>query len=88
MLKCVQIELECGLVGFLRRGETGVPEEKSLGARERTNNRTHPTYGVSAEIQTQATLVGGECSHHCTTITTHCFESPTYLVAFTQWTWA
>lgn len=71
---------------FLRRGENGVPEEKSLGAKERTNKQTQPTYGVSAEIQTQATLVGRECSQHCTTIIIHCFESPTYFAAFTQWT--
>ena len=28
--------------------------------------QTQPTYGISAEIWTWATLVGGECSHHCT----------------------
>ena len=73
------IKLEFGSVG-LRRGETGVPGQKPLGARERTNNKLNPnkgkspgdevdsthiwkTCGVDAIIRTQATLVGGECSH-------------------------
>ena len=37
-----------------------MPEEKPLGARERTNN--------------QATLMGGECFHHCATLAPH-FDS-------------
>jgi len=37
------IELEFGNVGFLGEGKTGVPGEKPLGARRRTNdkNSTH-----------------------------------------------
>ena len=35
--------------------------------REPTTNLT-PTYGVDAGIWTRATLVGGECSHHCATL--------------------
>ena len=37
-----QIKLEFGSVGFGRDGKTGVPEVKSLGARERTNNKLKP----------------------------------------------
>ena len=38
LFHCVQIELEFGNVGFWGEGKTGVPGEKSLGARTRTNN--------------------------------------------------
>ena len=34
-----QIELEFGSVGFWAEEKTGVPGEKPLGARERTNNK-------------------------------------------------
>ena len=43
--KCVrafQIELEFGSVGFWGEGKTGVPGEKPLTARERTNNKLNP----------------------------------------------
>ena len=37
-----QIQLEFGSVGFWGERKTGVPEEKPLGARERTNNKLNP----------------------------------------------
>ena len=43
--KCVrvfQIELEFGSVGFRGEGKTGVPGEKPLRAKERTNNKLNP----------------------------------------------
>ena len=36
------VELEFGNVGFSGEGKTGVPGEKPLGARERTNNKLNP----------------------------------------------
>ena len=36
------IELEFESVGFQGEGKTGVPGEKPLGARERTNNKLNP----------------------------------------------
>ena len=30
--------------------------------------QTQPTYGINAMIQTRATLMGGEYSHHCATL--------------------
>ena len=60
------VELEFSKVWFLRRGNTGAAGEKPLGAKERAKNKLdQPTYGVDAGIWTQATLVGGERSHHC-----------------------
>ena len=58
-VRAFQIELEFGSVGFLGEGKTGVPGEKPLGAKERTNNKLNPH---------MATLVGGERSHHCATL--------------------
>ena len=37
-----QIELEFESVGFWGEGKTGVPGEKPLGAKERTNNKLNP----------------------------------------------
>ena len=37
-VRAFQIELEFGSVGFFGEGKTGVPGEKPLRARERTNN--------------------------------------------------
>ena len=36
------VELEFGNVGFWGEGKTGVPGEKALGAKERTNNKLNP----------------------------------------------
>ena len=41
-VRAFQIELEFGSVGFWGEGKTGVPGEKSLGAKERTNNKLNP----------------------------------------------
>ena len=60
-----KIELEFGCVGFRGEGKTGVPREKPLGARMRTNSKLNPRdTGTGSRIW--ATLVGGERSHHCT----------------------
>ena len=60
------VELEFGNAGFWKEGKTGLPGEKPLGAKERTNNKLYPhNYGINAKIWTQAMLVVGECSHHC-----------------------
>ena len=66
-VRAFQIELEFGGVGFWGEEKTGVPGQKPLGEKERTNNKLNP-HGVDAGIWTRATLVGGECSHHCATL--------------------
>ena len=53
---------------FKERGKTRVPGEKPLGAKERANNKTQPTYGTDTGIEAQAILVGSDCSLHCATI--------------------
>ena len=48
-LHCFQVELEFGNVGFCGRRKTGVPGEKPLGARTRTNNKLNPHMTPSPE---------------------------------------
>ena len=63
-VRAFKIELEFGNIVFLGERKTGVPREKPLGGKERTNNKLNPHNDVDARIRTWATLVGGECSHH------------------------
>ena len=51
---------------FEERENRGTRRKTSRGKGE-NQQQTQPTYGVDARIWTRATLVGGECSHHCTT---------------------
>ena len=48
----LQTELEFVSFSFLELfgGETGLPREKPLGPRERTNNKLNPQYGVKTGI--------------------------------------
>ena len=41
-VRAFQIEFEFGSVGFWGEGKTGVPGEKPLGAKERTDNKLNP----------------------------------------------
>ena len=45
------IELEFANVGFWGEGKTGVPAEKPLGARERTNNKLNPHMVLTPEFE-------------------------------------
>ena len=47
--------------------EGGKPEnpEKNPRSKDENQQQTQPTYDTGSRIQTQATLVGGECDHHC-----------------------
>ena len=47
-VRALHIDLEFGSVGFVRRGENRSIWEKPLGAKESTNNKTQPSYGVNA----------------------------------------
>ena len=53
--------------------EGGKPEnpEKNPRSRDENQQQTHATYDTESGNRTRATLVGGECSHHCveTTVT-------------------
>ena len=41
-VRAFQIELEVGSVGFYGEGKTGVPGEKPLGTKAKTNNKLNP----------------------------------------------
>ena len=60
-----QIDLEFRSVGFCERGKVENPE-KNPGSRDKNQQQIQPTYDAGSGNQTWATLVGGECSHHCT----------------------
>ena len=68
MIKCltnIQIELEFGNVGLLRRGENQSTRRKTSRSKEENQQQTQPTYDAWSRNRTRGTLVGGECSHHC-----------------------
>ena len=48
--------------------EGGRPEypEKNPRSRDENQQQTQPTYDTESGNRTRVTLVGGECSHHCT----------------------
>ena len=66
------INLEFRSVGFSGEGKTGVPGEKPLEARTRTNNKLNPHMTpIESGNRTRATLVGGDRSHHCAILALH-----------------
>ena len=50
-VRAFKIELEFGSVDFWEKGKTGVPREKPLGARERTNNKLNPHKDSTQEFE-------------------------------------
>ena len=72
-IRVFQIELEFERVGFWEEWKTGTQGEKLLGVRDRTNNKLNPRMAkcmaLDAKTRTRATLTGGECPHHCATLT-------------------
>ena len=62
---CFQVELEFENVGFCGGRKTGVPGENPQ-SKDENQQQTQPTYDAESGNRTRATLVGGECSHHCT----------------------
>ena len=65
---------------FVERGKQEQPE-KNLSEQgiEPTTNSTH-IWLQHQDLNWQATLVGGKCSHHCNTL------SPLVLLAYCKWT--
>ena len=50
---------------FLRRGENRGFGRKTSRSEDENQQQTQPTYHTEFGNRTRATLVGGECSHHC-----------------------
>ena len=55
----------------LRRGESQITWWKTSWNKQENQQQTQPTYGFDAGIWPRTILVGGECSHHCTTLAPH-----------------
>ena len=54
----ILVELEFGNSGFWGEGETGVPGEKPLGAKERTNNKLNPNMASMWEFEPRPHIGG------------------------------
>ena len=50
---------------FLRREENRSTRRKTSRSKDENQQQTQPTCDAEAGNRTRATLVGGECSHHC-----------------------
>ena len=78
--------LECW---FLWREENRRTRRKTLGAavlrsREENQQQTQPTCGAGYGNRTRATVVGGECSHHCAIPAPPMHFSETWRVAISK----
>ena len=60
------------------RGKSEYPEKTSR-CKDENQQQTQPTYDAESGNRARATLVGGECSHHCA------IPAP-YLPSFTSFT--
>ena len=49
----------------MRRGENRSTRRKTSRSKDENQLQTQPTYDAESGNRTQATLVRGECSHHC-----------------------
>ena len=50
---------------FLGREENRSTRRKTSRSKDENQQQTQPTYDAKSGNRTRATLVGGECSHHC-----------------------
>ena len=52
---------------FVEEGKlVGSTQREKPCSKDENQQQTQPTYDTGSEIRTHATLVGGECNHHCT----------------------
>ena len=65
LLHCFQVKLEFGNVGFCGQGRKLEYPEKNPWSRDKNQQQTQPTYDAEIVNRTRATLVEGECYHHC-----------------------
>ena len=52
------------MLDFVEGGKLEYPEKNPTG-RDKNQQQTQPTYDAEFGNRSRATLVGGECSHHC-----------------------
>ena len=90
---CVPNRITTWKCWFLSRGENRSTRRKTSRSKGENQQRTQPTYDVDARIQTWATLVALECSHHCAcasvvpqlTIAYVRYQLQCFLVWFSLW---
>ena len=63
------------LVLVLRRGEKRSTQRITSRSKDENQQQTQPSYDTESGNLTQAALVGGECSHHCTIPAPHYCDS-------------
>ena len=68
MCLCIPDRIGIWKCWFLRRGENRSTRRKTSRNKGENQQQFRPTYDVDAGIWTRATLVGGECSRHCSTL--------------------
>ena len=68
---------------FLRRGENKSTRRKT--SRSKDQQQTQSTFDTGTGSRTRATLVGGECSHHCAIPAPHTVNILHYLDCYFPW---
>ena len=83
-----QIELEFGLkCWFLRRGGNRSTRSKTSGRKRENQQKINPNMVSTPRFEAGATLVGGECSHHCATLAPlRCLRAPVIFTNFEDFT--
>ena len=71
MCLCILDQIGIWKYWFLRRGENWSTWRKTSWSKGENQQQTQSKYSVNARIQTRTELVGGEYSHHCTTLAPH-----------------
>ena len=67
-VNCFQTKLEFGNVGFWGGRKTG-GHRKNPQSKNKNQQQNKPTSDARSWNGTQATVVGGKCSNHCTILT-------------------
>ena len=69
-VRAIQIQFEFGSVTLVLKenGKQESTQRKTSQSKGGKHQKTQPTNGAVTGIWTRATLVGGECSHHCSTL--------------------
>ena len=56
------------MLGFEERGKPECPEKTSRSSEGENQQQTQPSYGINTGIWARSTILGSECSNHCTTL--------------------
>ena len=70
---------------FLRRGENKSTRRKTSRSKDENQQQTQSTFDTGTGSRTRATLVGGECSHHCAIPAPHTVNILHYLDCYFPW---